>query len=198
MNSIKRYLPNWGAFVAAVGLVITASTFAISSFHNAGKSIRRLTLLGTALSETAQSVRESTHPPEYATSLLERKKDLDARFVECGKPNLVVAEISENTRSVGASVLEIKPIDQPSTTGHALNKAQSSVFPRYQVALVGSYQQIAEFMKHCAAQRLPVRVVDFILTATDYRSEKNEPMLRADVTVESYQETRLREEGQPL
>lgn len=197
MKSIKRYLPNWGAFVAAIGLVISASTFAISSYHNAGTSIRRLTLLGNALTETAQSVRESTHPPEYATSLLERKKDLDARFIECGKPNLVVAEISENTRSVGASVLEIKPIDQPSASGHPANKAQSSVFPRYQVALVGSYQQIAEFMKHCARQRLPVRVVDFILTATDYRSETNEPMLRAEVTVESYQEPKPNPEGQP-
>lgn len=197
MKSILRYLPNWGAFIASIGLVISASTFAIASFHNAGKSIRRLTALGTALTETAQTVREATHSPEYAEALLERKKDLDARFVECGKPNLVVAEISENTRSVGASVLEIKPIDQPNAVSHPPSKRPSAAFPRYQVALVGTYQQIAEFMKHCTRQRLPVRVVDFVLTTTDYRSEKNELMLRADVTVESYQELNAAAEDQP-
>ena len=197
MKSIIRYLPNWGAFVAAIGLVISASTFAIASFHTAGTSIRRLTALGTALTETAQAVRESTHTPEYAEALLNRKKDLDARFVDCGKPNLVVAEISENTRSVGASVLEIKPIDQPNAVAQTPNKSQAPAFPRYQVALVGSYQQIAEFMKHCTRQRLPVRVIDFVLTTTDYRSDQNEPMLRADVTVESYQETKPAAEGQP-
>lgn len=197
MKSILRYLPNWGAFIAAIGLVISASTFAIASFHNAGKSIRRLTALGTALTETAQTVRDSTHTPEYAEGLLDRKKDLDARIVECGKPNLVVAEISENTRSVGASVLEIKPIDQPNAVTGGSNKRASAVFPRYQVALVGTYQQIAEFMKHCTRQRLPVRVVDFVLTTTDYRSEKNELMLRADVTVESYQELKAAAEDQP-
>lgn len=196
MKTKFRNLPNWGAFVAAIGLVISASTFAISSFNNAGRSIRRLSTLGTALTETAQTVRDSTHPRDYAEALLNRKKDLDARFVDCGKPNLVVAEISENTRSVGASVLEIKPIDQPAVT-NAQNKPNTVAYPRYQVALVGSYQQIAEFMKHCTRQRLPVRVVDFVLTMTDYRSEKNELMLRADVTVESYQEPKSAGEGQP-
>lgn len=197
MKSIFRYLPNWGAFVASIGLVISASTFAIAAFHNAGTSIRRLTALGTALTETAQTVRDATHTPEYAESLVTRKKDLDARIIECGKPNLVVAEISENTRSVGASVLEIKPIDQPNAAAPAANKRATVVFPRYQVALVGTYQQIAEFMKHCTRQRLPVRVVDFVLTTTDYRSEKNELMLRADVTVESFQELKAAAEDQP-
>jgi len=196
VKSILRYLPNWGAFVAAIGLVVSASTFAIASYHNAGSSIRRLSALGVALTETAQTVRDSIHPPEYKQKLLDRKKDLDTRFVECGKPNLVVAEISENTRSVGASVLEIKPIDTPRITSQAPDKNATPVFPRYQVALVGSYQQVAEFMKHCTRQRLPVRVVDFVLTMTDYRSEKNEPMLRADVTVESYQEPRRNAGGQ--
>lgn len=196
MKSIIRYLPNWGAFAAAIGLVTTASTFAIASFHNAGKSIHRLTALGAALTETAQTLRESIHPPDYKETLLERKKGLDERLAECGKPNLVAAEISENTRSVGASVLEIKPIDAPRSTHTAPDKAAGPAYPRYQVAIVGSYQQVAEFMKHCTRQRLPVRVVDFVLTMTDYRSEKNEPMLRADVTVESYQEQKLSAEGQ--
>jgi len=196
VKSIIRYLPNWGAFAAAIGLVVSASTFAISSYHNAGTSIRRLSSLGTALSETASTVRESIHPPEYAQTLKDRKKDLDTRLVECAKPNLMVTEISGNIRSVGASVLEIKPLDPLRSTGPASDKSATMPFPRYQVVLLGTYQQVAEFMKHCTRQRLPVRVADFILTATDYQSETNEPMLRAEVTVESYQDTKRASEGQ--
>ena len=146
MKSYFRYLPNWGAFIAAIGLVVSASTFAISSYRNAGASIHRLSSLGVALSETARTVRESIHPPEYAQALRDRKNDLETRLVDCAKPNLVVTEISGNIRSVGASVLEIKPLDAARSTGPSADKA-ATVYPRYQVAMLGTYQQVAEFMK---------------------------------------------------
>jgi len=190
--SISR-LNRWLIAAASFSTVVVAGVFAYSTYQSTGASIERLTRLGTTLSETSRLARDAARAPLEQKTLLARNLELQSRIQDCAKPSLVVAEISENTRGVGASVLEIKPIDLPASIGPAAKPA-APVYPRYHVSIVGSYQQVAEFMRHCTRQRLPVRVAEFTMTRVN-TPKGAEPMLRADVVVESYQAPRPATEG---
>ena len=195
MNRGLSQLNHWLVAAASFSTVVVAGWFAYSAYQATGASIHRLTTLGNALSETSRLARDAARAPQEQQALLVRNTELQARIQECAKPSLVVAEISENTRAVGASVLEIKPIDLPASAGPATSSV-GPIFPRYHVSIVGNYRQVAEFMRHCARQRLPVRVAEFNMTRVN-APKGAQPVLRADIVVESYQAPRPAVEGGP-
>ncbi|MFQ5412271.1 MAG: hypothetical protein ACE5EC_08225, partial [Phycisphaerae bacterium] len=59
-------------------------------------------------------------------------------------------------------------------------------FPHYRITMRGSYQQIAEYMRKCAWQRIPVRVVGFSLGPADDTSARRAGTLEARITVEAF------------
>jgi len=174
MSRLTAQLRRWGVPIASTGALIVAAGFALSRLSRAAADLHTLQAAGTTLNVIAVQVTQSILSPSEAKALDDSRADLETRLHNCRKQNLVVGAISECTRKVDALVREIKPVP---TTGNA---------PRFRVTADGAYRQLAEFMGTCAEGRLPVRVVEFSVTRSESDLIGTEPLLRADITVESF------------
>ncbi|MFQ5425046.1 MAG: hypothetical protein ACE5F9_13850 [Phycisphaerae bacterium] len=174
MSHLTAQLRRWGVPIASTGAMMVAAGFALSRQSRAAADLHTLHAAGTTLDVIASQVTQSILSPSEAKALNDSRADLEARLHNCRKQNLVVGAISECTRKVGALVREIKPV---ATTGNV---------PRFRVTADGTYRQLAEFMGTCAEGRLPVRVVEFSITRSESNPIGTEPLLRGDITVESF------------
>ncbi len=182
MSRVLGHMRAW----APVGLSVATFGFAaglvLSRQSRAAESVRRVAALGNSISALASQVTQGALSPRDAAVLDSNKAHLEQRLEDCQKPGLVHNGISETVRACGARIREIKRV----TTPFARGGGQISPFPRFHVAIDGSYRQIATFMDECGKAALPVRIVAFAVSRADTQLADAETLLRADITVESF------------
>lgn len=182
MSKALSHLKAWapvGLSVAAFGI---AGGLVLSRQSRAAESVRKVAALGNSISALASQVTQGALSPRDAAELEANRAYLEQRLDNCQKVGLVHNGITETVRDCGARVREIKRV----TTPFALGGGPISPFPRFHVAIDGTYRQIATFMNECGKAVLPVRVVGFAVSRADVQMAGVGTLLRADITVESF------------
>lgn len=184
MLRLVAQLKTWGPPVASICAVICAAGYTFAKKSVAAEGIQTLGSLGTSLTAVATQATQGVLSPADTATLDAEKEELENRLRDSLKPPHVVAAISETTRRVGANVHRIEPVSIPDGPNPPANGTK---YPQYEVTFDGTYRQIAEFMGACPRERLPTRVVRYLITRSDTAAETERPLLRANITLESFQ-----------
>lgn len=182
MTRTLGHFRNWtpvGFSIVVAGLGLA---FALTQRSRAGESIKTLAALGNSISSVAQQATQGTRSPTDIADLEAEKRYLEQRLKDCQQPGLVHNSISETVRKIGARIREVKRVATPLPRGGG----RVSPYPRFLVALDGTYRQIAQFMGSCSQERLPIRVVAFSIARSDSYDAGQATILSADITVESF------------
>lgn len=190
MSKFVKQLKAWLPPLAGLCVVFISAGYAWSLKTTAAHELDQLQELGSNLDTAAQDVGAKMLSPEEARKLEEKEADLQRRMEDVKKPGLVQAELMASARKAQLDVREIQPIAVTKTAGAATPSC-----PNYRVSVMGSYQQIAEYMHLCKTHRLPVRITS--LRMGRQMDEKGRPadQLTADITVEAFQPPEAQKQG---
>ena len=184
MQQMLRMIKDWLPAVAGVGVAVAATVFAVARASDVGDNIRQSNNLAAALSTTATGVEQGVMSREETTALEAQRQDLALRMRDSRKQ--IVPQISEAARTAGLSILEIAPKLAVSRPGKPKVLAD---YPPYRVMVLGTYQEIAEFMQKCRGQRIPVRVTAFRISQSEDKNSAAAELLKAEITVEAFRAT---------
>lgn len=190
MPQVFQHMKAWLPPLAGLCIVLVSAGYAWSLKTSTAQDIDQLRELGATLNSAVQDAQGTILSADECRQLEEREKNLRQRMEDVKEPALVQAELMASARKAQLNVREIQPIASAKTPGMAEPSC-----PNYRVSVVGSYQQIAEYLHLCGSQRLPTRVTGLRIGRVADNNGRLSDTLTADITVEAFEPPIAKKEG---